>query len=822
MRFASYAARPDYPRLSPGESIRISGLSAPVDVAQRPDGFWRITAPNETDAMRVQGYLVARDRMFQLDLFRHLARGEAAALLGLRSFGGGTTLTADIANRALGFHRNALYAISRTSPQEVAMLQAYVDGINAWIAENHLSIEHRLLGATTVRPWEASDSIAIYFMLMHSLSSNADREVRRLAIACEAGIDAMEQVFPTAVEFGSYALPEEAFSLTRYKVPAAVVPEMRAELPRLCPPGLVASAAPRQDFPPEPLAMLGALGTFSSSNNWVVTGPISKSGFPLLSSDPHLPHTNPPILWGFEMKTPGNHVAGFTIPGLHRVVFGHNFYVAWGATTNHVDRQDLVVHKGWSSIAGGPIDGYELDGKYTAFETRTEHFEIRGAEARDVKIRFTKDGPLLNDIDPQAADRIPLTALRMASTGEARDLDGAAKINHARSAADFIAAIDLYDQGCSNWVFGDKAGGFGYRSPCRLPIRKGWQGAFPVPGWLSKYQWSGYVPKSKLPKSTNPDRGWLVTANSQIIPADRFFTTYNNDAQAPNRMRRIAERIASDAVTGMTRESSEAIQADVTDQRWPIVRNELANGFCGPTVPGIAAEDAAWRQRLCAWSGSFDANSPEATIYTLWMNAILDHALADALPSGATGDTWRYVQSLPQFEAVVQWLWTRHANDRIWDDLRTSGVERRDEILTAAFRSAMAYGRQKYGTDPARWRWGYVRPFILRHPFAAQDGLVGEVFNTPGLAIGGDVESVFKQHFVRSDREHMSPVVGPVIRFTIDMAEPWAASYALAGGESGWPGSPHYSDLLGDWAAGRTRPLTPPASAADINVKFVP
>lgn len=832
LRLAGYAALPDYPTFEEGQRIAIDGLKGEVAVARRSDGLWKISARSENDALHVEGYLAASDRMFQLDLFRHMARGELAAMIGNRPFGTKTTLDADIYNRFLGFHRDALQLLEHTSTEERAALQAYVDGINAWIDSGPLPLEHRLLNIDRIRSWEPADSLAIYLLLMHSLSGNADREIRRLLIACEIGLDAMERVFPTNIEFGAYTLPEEAFSLQTYALPPAIVPEIRAALPALC---RSAATARQQSVPVldtagrnqplQSLALLsGELSSLSASNSWVLTGPLTASGFPLLSNDPHLPHMNPPIVWGVEMISPENHVAGFTIPGLHRVVFGHNGRVGWGATTNHVDRQDLVIHKPRSQRQrnGSEVSGYEVDGKFVAFEIHREHFEIAGAEGRDVSVRFTTDGPLLNDLEPQLAGRIPLTALRRASLGEGRDLDGARAVNRAHSADELVGGINRFDQGCSNWVFVDVAGSFGYRSPCRLPIRRGWQGAFPIPGWLSRYRWDGYVPKNRLPVSTNPDRGWLVTANAQVVPARRFFTPYNNDSQAPNRMLRIAERISEGVHSGITRESSAAIQMDVMHQPWPRVRAELGKGFCRGTPPGLRSGDAELRRQMCAWDGSFGPGSTMATLFVLWSNALLDRALADELPGGASNETWRYVQTLPQFEAVAQWLWTRGESDPIWNDATTAARETRTDILTSAFTDAANEARRRYGNDPARWQWGTVRPFVLRHPFAGQDGIAGQLFNSEALEIGGDVETVFKQQFVRSDRDKMNVAVGPVVRFTVDMSEPWKATYSLAGGESGWAGSPYYGNLLPDWAAGRGRPLTPPPAADDLHLRFVP
>lgn len=823
----SYWLRPNLPSFEHGEKMALSGLGADVQVTQRADGLWHIAAQSEIDAMRVQGYLVARDRMFQLDLFRHMARGELAALLGDRQLGEKTTVQSDILNRALEFVSTAEEILAATSAQEREVLAAYVAGINAWIAKEHLSLEHRLLAAS-VRPWEPADSISIYLLLMHNLSGNADREMRRLRIACEVGLDAMQQVFPTEVVFGGFALPPDAVAGEEHEVAPAIAPELRQELPALCEQGRAqaptAALVPATlDTPLQALALVGGLNSWSASNNWVVSGTLSKSGKPVLSSDPHLPHMNPPILWGIEIETPDNHVAGFAIPGLHRVVFGHNGHVAWGATTNHVDRQDLVVHKRQlGEQAGQQVEGYETEDGFVPFEVRRLRIAVKDGEAVEVTVRFAHDGPLLNDLEPQLAGKIPLTALRLATKGAGRDLDGAARINHARSIEDFISGISLFDQGCSNWVFADDQGGIGYRSPCHLPIRRHWRGTFPVPGWLRRYHWDGYVPKEQLPSSTNPKRGWIATANSDIVPANRFFTAYNNDSSPPWRLSRIASRVQVEAVSGMRPESSAAIQLDLFQPYWPMLRFITSHDFC-EAEQDLSAEEEELHGLLCNWKGQATATSVEATIFNLWSNAVLDRALADVFAKGAASPTWHYVQTLPQFESVAQWLWTRDEDDRVWDDERTAEVEKRTEILFAALRDANAEGRRRWGDFPQHWQWGERRPFVLRHAFASADGPLGYLLNGPRLRLGGDNESVFKQQYLRSDRQRMSPAIGPVGRFTIDMAEPWKATYTLAGGESGWPQSPFYANLLREWGAGTGRELTPTdPGKGSVRLSFVP
>jgi penicillin amidase len=217
------------------------------------------------------------------------------------------------------------------------------------------------------------------------------------------------------------------------------------------------------------------------------------------------------------------------------------------------------------------------------------------------------------------------------------------------------------------------------------------------------------------------------------------------------------------------------------------------------------------------------AHSVEATLYTLLTHALLDRALSDELPGERGEAAWRYAQSLLQFEANVAWLWSRPEAAPVWDDVRTQRIERRSDLLSAALSDAVAEGRRRWGDGLSTWRWGEVRPFALRHLFTGSEGgLLGAILDAGPLELPGGTETPFKQQFPRSDREHMHPAVGPVARITVDMADPWSAIYTFAGGESGWPLSDRYANLLEDWGSGRGRPLTPRPSSEDVRVRLIP
>ncbi len=803
-----YWVSPDYPRFEAGSKLALAGLTQPVRVQPYADGRYRIEAQNGNDLYRAVGYLQASDRMFQMDLMRHIAAGRLAELVGNVAFGPSNTLDSDRFNRFMGFADQAKQLLEAADDEHRGYLEAFAAGVNAWLATGPRSLEHRLLDVEP-EAWTPLDSLVIFRLLSFGLTHNYSREVRRLRVACEASIDAAERIWPSDIEYDEMFLPPEAIGAEEYPVPPSIVPEMRAELAGLCP--SQAPPQPRSESPRAPSAVHSALATLAlfrhglaASNNWAVTGAKSASGGAMLANDPHLPHMNPPLPWGLHIVLPDREAVGFTIVGLPFVVFGHNGTVAWGATTNNVDLQDLYVIKESNDVPSS----YEYDGQLRPYVLRTEKFLVRHAAPVEVTVRYTHHGPLLNDVEVPLSNRIPATAIRSPSVEGALDPAAVAGSLVARTAAEFRIAIGLFDTACQSWVHADTAGDIGFVSPCRVPVRNGWTGTFPVPGWLSKYEWDGWIDKAQLPQAGTPRRGWIATANNQAFKRHNYFTVYNSDASPPTRYRRIADQL--EAESGWTIESMARLQADTTLPRWPTLRREALADLCDGPRPDA---EAAAQQALCSWDGDLGPDSVGATVYSLWETALLERALPDELEGGADGEPWRYIVSIPLVEANVEWLLRRGADDAVWDDVRTEPVETRADIVAGAFQDAVARGRRWYGDDVAAWRWGKVRPFELRHPIAGASPLLGSLLNAPPLPGRGAPETVFKNQYLRVDRDHMHPGIGPVFRMIVDMANPRTAVFTLAGGQSGWPASPHYADLLPAWMDNAPLAMTPTLAA---------
>lgn len=805
------------------DSLTLPGLREPVQVQRERDGRWRIEARNPLDLHRAEGFLQARDRMFQLDLFRHMARGRLTELLGDAPTPAGSVLESDVFQRFVGHERAAPALVAALSPEERAELLAFADGVNHWIATGSRSFEHRLLGAD-VAPWTPEDTMAVFRTLMFGLGHNWAREARRLVIACEAGLDAMERVWPTTIEHGSGYLPEEAVSARTFPVPPAIAPELSERLPALCPKPagregrapVASHGAGREIAAPFAAAWLSLFREgFPASNNWVLSGARTRSGKPILANDPHLPHMNPPIAWGVRLVLPEREVVGFTFAGIHHVVFGENGLVAWGGTTNNVDTQDLYVEDVVAPSDELPAGGTRHENGIEPFALRAETFRVRGGAEVVRSARFTRHGPVLNDIDAFLRDRIPVTTLRLVPVEGARDTSAVRAAARARDAAELRDGLDAFSLGCVSWVYADVAGEIGFTSPCRVPVRRAWRGTFPVPGWLDRYEWDGLVPTSELPRVISPARGWLATANNEALPADRYPTAYTSDASPPARFRRIAQQL--EGRSDVTADEMARLQVDTVDAGWPRAREAIASALCGATrdadaiATGGATVDAA--RRLCAWDGDWSASSTTASLFAVFANAVLDVALADDLPGGAEGDVWRWVQSTPYFEGPAAWLWRQPADAGVWDDVRTAPRETRDDALRLALSRALDAGKTRWGKDLDAWRWGNVRPIRIHHPLSGASALLGRLLDGPRLQGLGGIETVFKSHYLRSDRERFEAANGPVFRMVIDLGAPAESRFVLAGGQSGRVGEAHYGDMIRDWREGRTHPLRPHEAA---------
>ena len=504
----------------------VPGLEAPVRVRFGPHAVPSIQADSTHDLLFAQGYLVAGERMWQMDLMRRLADGRLAEVFGPDA------LDADRLFRTLGLNAAARRALAELEAPERDMLSAYADGVNAYRAQaaDRLPIEYLIAGFAP-EPWRPEDSLSIGAYMAFTQSFNLKEELTYLRMAQRLGNERARELFPT----------DEG-------VPAPVVPPELPDPPLGAPVAVTALAA-----------LLDAPGRFGlpvpgpASNAWVVNGPRTADGAALLANDPHLLPSVPGTWYELELIGPDLHVAGLALPGVPLVLIGHNADLAWGLTSAIADTQDLFLER---PTADG--EHVERAGQAPeAISTRVQRIEVKGAPPVDLALRHTDRGVILNDLLARPPEMEPgslpavasrdLIALSQVTDPPDRSFAALARLARARTLLASRGAGRDFRAVAQNLMLAHRDGGIAWQVTGLLPHRGKGAGTFPAPGWVAGYGWDELVPQDRNPTLTDPPSGVIITANNRTIPLD-YGVNVSHSWLAPYRAQRIAERLAGSKV----------------------------------------------------------------------------------------------------------------------------------------------------------------------------------------------------------------------------------------------------------------------------------
>lgn len=484
--------------------IDASGLSAPVKLERDDRGVLTIRAGSLNDAYFALGFAHAQDRLFQMDLMRHVGAGRLAEIVGADA------VPTDRLMRTLGLYASAEQQVAAASPGLKAALEAYAGGVNAFLDQRSgaLPLEFLLLRYKPEH-WRPADSLVWGRIMALQLSANWREERLNLTLKRTLPADLFQLLEPEA---GSLA-------------------------------GL-------------PSPWFGRLNV--ASNNWVVAPAKSKSGAPILANDPHLGLGAPAIWYLVHIVTPQRQLVGATSPGMPLVVIGANDDVAWGLTTTSGDTEDLFEER---AVPGDP-SRYQAFYGPERFTAREETVKVKDDADRKFTVRGTRHGPVISDLDDDEKPDDPILALAAAFLQpNDRTPDALYAMNQARSVDEFQAALAGFDSPQQNVVFADREGHIGFVAAGRVPVRRKVyaNGLLPVPGWVDDYDWTGMIPFDGLPRSRDPASGWLATANNKIVGDDFPFFMAGHWPD-DGRYRRIAELLEASPVLGV--EDFETMQRD--------------------------------------------------------------------------------------------------------------------------------------------------------------------------------------------------------------------------------------------------------------------
>jgi penicillin amidase len=750
--------------------VRVIGAQAPVEIVRDQSGVPHIYAKNETDALFGLGYAHAQDRLWQMEYQRRVANGRLAEILGP------SVLPADRLFRTVGIGRAAVKAWSNADPIQRRIITSYVAGISAYIASgNPLPLEFKLLGLTPER-WQPEDSLASANLVSWGLDGNFSHELLRSQIAQKLGPERAAQLMPAYTKTGPLILPASRVQAPGDPLSAPVeLPDMTALL------GLNRQVG----------ALLGAGGQGRGSNNWVLNGARTTTGKPILAGDPHLSTQTPALFHVAHLSAPGFEVFGATLPGNPGVTVGHNNRIAWAVSTANVDAQDLFIeHINERNEA-------EFMGVWEPLQLVDETIKVKGAPDVHLRVRISRHGPLISDAVNPSGTPVALrwTALEL---GESLSMSFV-HANRARNREEFLAAFREHRKPAQNVVYADVDGNIGYLLAADIPTRAKGDGTMPVPGWTGEYEWTGYIPFSRLPQTVNPPQGFIVTANNKPI-GDHYPYTIGSNYAAPYRAARVLEMIKARA-----KHSSDdmvAMQTDVT----AIHARELLPLFLA-TKP-VTEQQKQALELLRAWDLRTTVESPAAAVFEAWYSALGRRLFADELGEALWNSYSTNIYMLGM--AVPE---TLRANQKWCDDVATSAIESCSDTIGAAFVDGLREMTRAQGTAEVRnWRWGAVHLALFPHSPFDKDEKLQSLFSRK-ITHGGDKHTVnVGSAFLW---ETYNQLHGAIYRQIVDFADPAKSRFIVTPGQSGDPHSRHYDDLLPRWQRGEYLPILNDRAAVD-------
>ena len=537
------------------------------------------------------------------------------------------------------------------------------------------------------------------------------------------------------------------------------------------------------DYNPQAPVTLGALDVdkvlpglppvLPASNEWVVDGKHSQSGKPILANDPHLGFATPGVWYLARIETPQETIAGVTSPGEPMIVIGHNTHIAWGFTTTGGDVEDVFVEK---LDPADPTHYLTPDGSQ-AFTTRDEKILVKGEAPVTVTVRSTRHGPVI--ADPGGGQVLALESTWL--QGEDRTPQALWDASHAHDWDHFREAFKNAVAPEQNVTYADVDGHIGFIAPAKVPIRAQGDGTAPVPGWTGANEWTGTVPFDGLPQGFDPPSGRFVAANNKIVP-DSFPYLITKQWELPYRAQRITELL--DATPIQSPGTAAAMQADIDST----AARELLPLMLAGTPQSAAGQEAI--RRLRAWDQRMSRDRVEPLLFIAWLREFNRQILADKL--GPLFDGYWALHP----DVILNIL----ANHPDWCDNReTREVETCPQQLGAALDRAIDGLGRRYGGDMSTWRWGDAHPASFAHAIWSRLPVIAGWL---GVAIpdDGSFDTIDNATmFAGAEAQPFTAVHGTSMRMIVDMADPAAARFMVAPGQSGNLFSSHYSDLLPVW-----------------------
>lgn len=773
-----YKPLPDYEG-----TITLETLKNPVDIHWDKDGVPHIYATNKHDLYLSLGYVHARDRLWQMTLSQLLAEGRMAEFLGedLISF--------DKQQRILG-----IWEVARKIEQDLTdstrfILEAYTKGVNTFLQTNKkkLPIEFSLTGIEPI-PWTTTHSIALTRLMAWNLNVSWWPEIMYGYLKDKLTEERFQQL--TSV-FDSYPVTADSKSDAKYssKTYSDLLGFLDLELQRR--------------------RLLQNNGSHTGSNAWVVDGKKTASGFPLLAGDPHLGLQMPGTWYEAHVSLDGFNLSGATLAGAPVFVLGQNNHLGWSLTNIMADDTDFFVEKVNPTDRGQYIvDSLKGEAVTEPFEISRQIINIKGGGEELLEIRKTKHGPVISDIYPNdSLIRNRVISLQWSGHNVSQEIEALLGINWAASFSEFKEHVPKFRVPGQHFIYGDVVGNIGIFSAASIPIRS-YNPILPRKGWDPSYDWHGFIPYDKLPKTINPARNYVANANNKVNSAAQnlYLATFWEPESRIQRITQILENSDSLRVEDFALMQNDTFSHHakmVVETILPILRRKNNNGRFNVAI-----------SYLENWNYLYEPNATAASILDVFFVKFTKNTLLDEVGEEAY-QNFVHIENIPV--RTMNHLLKNSSQNLLFDDLQTNNVvETRTDMITKSMEEALDYLSDTYGSETFEWRWEQLHSVHITPPLLGRAAREPDASGTLKLivknilSVGPEPAPGHSQSINSTQYQWTEPYEvtnGPSIRRIVDFSD-LSKTYSITPtGQSGRPLSEHFGDQFEMWLNGEYKYL---------------
>lgn len=729
--------------------LRIPGLHEEVQVIYDTRRVPHIFAKDTYDLYFAQGYLTARDRLWQMEIQTHSVAGRISEIIGADG------IESDLFHRRIGMvtaAENSLRAML-LDPESRSAGEAYTAGVNAFINslnDKKLPLEYKILDYKP-EEWKLLKSVLILKQMSWTLSGY-DTELLMTRTRATLGKRVTDRLYPL---FSPFLEPI---------IPAGTPWNFKPTIPR----------KPKKEFYPLTLgsSVSDERTNSAGSNNWAVSGKLTESGYPILCNDPHLRLTLPAIWYEVQLVSPDVNVYGVSLPGTPGVIIGFNERVAWGCTNAESDFLD------WYKITfkDQKRKEYLYEGKWYPTTERIEEIRVRNGPTLLDTVFSTHHGPIVakGNEKPIQGRILQDAALRWTGHDPSNELKTFIILNRAKNYDDYVQALSFFDCPAQNFNFADGSGDIAIWHNGKFPQRWEKQGRTISDGSDPAYEWQGYIPKSHLPHIKNPDRGFVSSANQ--IPADSNYPYYLGSSYASfMRATRINEVLS--AIRDVTPQDMIDLQNDVLNLHAKTILPHLLRRLVGQNM---SSEESRAFEKLQDWNFENRAELMAPTIFEYWWRDLFSLVWKDDMDRPEGTLLW------PGRDVTIDLILNKPESP-YFDIKSTNKRETLTDLVSTSFKTAHATLIEEFGPMGEKWSWGKARGTDIMH-LAAIPGLSRRNLATSGNS--GIVNATTKSW-------------GPSWRMVVSLGPEVHARGIYPGGQSGNPGSRFYDDMIDDWIQGK-------------------